>query len=1050
MHSKHFNRVISASLSALMALGSITPAMASTSIFNLEVEIDDEPSLVSVQVPAVINMKFKIDGTVEVPSDLSIINLDQNNSVKLVELSVEGQNGWSVKDYSLDLNNLDTDTKQLSMQFNGDKTQDGGEVALTESNWTIEAQESLPLTVDVKMPKQTAANEGQIAKANWTFAIIDELTCSECGTEVQSANQHKLECGHYSCANDGLTHTPASCGINGHYNCDNGTHGTCSICGELECEGEHGQGVCEAPAYTTLTVDYDNGLMLPGSTNSAKFNWTTNVVGNKLVSVTSSNPDVAEAQAISSLATGEETNGEQQVAITAKTRGTAIITGTLESGETSTFTVEVSELQNDTGSGEDAPSGEVEGSDGLKSGDTVKPEDITVTIPVVNPDGSEGEIEVTPDSITGGSLTEGENTITATVNVNGMTINITIVINIASSNPSNGLIQTVPEAQAAGWTFAVYEEGLQVTGFENVNFQANINVPEQIGDFKVLSIGDNVFKNQTNLKSITVPDTVKSIGDNTFSGCTNLASIDLGNGLLSIGSSAIAECTSLKSIDIPGSIETWGESVFSGCTGLENVRFKDGLSSIGSKAFSGCSKLDNVTIIGSIKSISEEAFTGCTGLSNLRFEEGVTVINTKVFNGCTSLTNVKLPDTLITVGGQSFIDCTALESVTFGKSVEVIGKSSFSGCVKLKSVDIPDSVTKINNQAFENCSELSNVTLGSGLKTLNTKAFRNTNLSKLEIPEGVETIGGYIVQGANVDYLFIPKSVKTLSDYACTGVSTIDVENTYANEPCLIKAGISPGIARGVSSGSTVRLVYGDKSIEIPTYAAKDNKIVQGKDFGFAYHFNVAPPENMGVLNTPYYDNGVKITSYPIWTAIKFSSGTYPLLYKDIDYSYSGTYSGYKINKTTTDIYEVYYDCNYAFYTAKDPGLFNVIVHFQDGTYLNCINIEGYTVKPYSYGSSNLPITDKWGDVPDTHCCYWPSGGDWWGMPAADLNTAVRNTEGKSKFYPKEKINNGNGNGANHEGHLAYFYKDTVNKIITLATTSSMGNYQCWGPGYWG
>ena len=73
-----------------------------------------------------------------------------------------------------------------------------------------------------------------------------------------------------------------------------------------------------------------------------------------------------------------------------------------------------------------------------------------------------------------------------------------------------------------GFTFSSYEDGLQIDSFENKQFKSEINVPEQIGDFKVLKIGDDVFSGQSNLKKITVPSVVNNIGKNAFNGCTGI------------------------------------------------------------------------------------------------------------------------------------------------------------------------------------------------------------------------------------------------------------------------------------------------------------------------------------------------------------------------------------------------------------------------------------------------------------------------------------------------------------------------------------------------
>lgn len=288
---------------------------------------------------------------------------------------------------------------------------------------------------------------------------------------------------------------------------------------------------------SSLTVDWENGLLIPGSNKEAVFKWSSTDSNDKLVSVESSNPEIADVADIMTLSAGEYT-GQLPVTVNAKSRGTTTITGELQSGETASFKVEVSEYN---ASGE--PSVDIDGE--LNEGDTLEPGDITVNVPIITPDGEEDTMPVTPDELPSTELKPGDNEIELEVDVNGQTITIIIHINIVSSNPSNGLTQSIQEAQAMGFTFSSYEDGLQIDSFENLQFKSEINVPEQIGDFKVLKIGTGVFKNQTNLKKITLPSTVTEIGESAFSDCTNLSEIVAPGEMVEIGNDAFDGCSIL-------------------------------------------------------------------------------------------------------------------------------------------------------------------------------------------------------------------------------------------------------------------------------------------------------------------------------------------------------------------------------------------------------------------------------------------------------------------------------------------------------------------------
>ncbi|WP_217901171.1 leucine-rich repeat protein [Metamycoplasma hominis] len=56
----------------------------------------------------------------------------------------------------------------------------------------------------------------------------------------------------------------------------------------------------------------------------------------------------------------------------------------------------------------------------------------------------------------------------------------------------------------------------------------------------------------TNIKSITIPGSVKEIGERAFSDCTNLEELILNEGLEKIGESAFFGCWNLKKVIYKG------------------------------------------------------------------------------------------------------------------------------------------------------------------------------------------------------------------------------------------------------------------------------------------------------------------------------------------------------------------------------------------------------------------------------------------------------------------------------------------------------------------
>lgn len=169
-------------------------------------------------------------------------------------------------------------------------------------------------------------------------------------------------------------------------------------------------------------------------------------------------------------------------------------------------------------------------------------------------------------------------------------------------------------------------------GVGNVLYEAGIDFMAELG-----YVPDRAFE-ESNIKTIDIPDRVTSIGTNAFYACHELTSVTIGNGVTSIGSDAFGKCTSLESIVIP-----------------------DNVTSIGRYAFTDCYSLKNVTIGNSVTSTGDGAFNKCTSLESVTIPDSVTSIDYGTFRYCSSLKRVEIPDSVRSIGSYAFYDCGELE-----------------------------------------------------------------------------------------------------------------------------------------------------------------------------------------------------------------------------------------------------------------------------------------------------------------------------------------------------------------------------------------------------
>ncbi len=336
-----------------------------------------------------------------------------------------------------------------------------------------------------------------------------------------------------------------------------------------------------------------------------------------------------------------------------------------------------------------------------------------------------------------------------------------------------------------------------VIGYTDSSANATVSLRENTA-----GIAGEVFSDRSNLRSITIPGSVKSIG--VFRNCQNLASVVLGNGITSIDAHAFSGCIALESITIPDSVTSIGSSAFYDCKSLTGITIPDSVTSIGSSAFYNCKSLTGITIPDSVTSIGSSAFAGCWGLTSITIPDSVTSIGNDAFYGCEGLTSITIGKGVAEIGDCAFLYCLALESITVAKgntayhmagnclietasktlllgfdnsviptdgSVASIGDYAFYNCTSLAGITIPDSVTSIGDYAFYNCTSLAGITIPDSVTSIGSSAFSNcTGLTGITIPDSVTSIGDYAFYNCtSLAGITIPDSVTSIGRFAFSG-----------------------------------------------------------------------------------------------------------------------------------------------------------------------------------------------------------------------------------------------------------------------------------------
>ena len=224
----------------------------------------------------------------------------------------------------------------------------------------------------------------------------------------------------------------------------------------------------------------------------------------------------------------------------------------------------------------------------------------------------------------------------------------------------------------------------------NSGYSGSVSIPSSVRNgtiaYKVIAIGENAFDN-SDITSVSIPNTIESIDREAFIDCTKLTSISIPSSVKTIGTWAFNGCSSLTTISIPSSVTSIGYDAFANTLWYNNQ--PEGLIYVGKVAYKYKGIMPENTTIEIVEGtleIAGTAFRNCTGLTSIKMPNTITSIGWNAFNGCTSLISVALPNSLKTIDWHAFYGCTGLTSITIPNSVQVICGNAFSGCNHLKSV----------------------------------------------------------------------------------------------------------------------------------------------------------------------------------------------------------------------------------------------------------------------------------------------------------------------------------------------------------------------------
>ncbi len=440
----------------------------------------------------------------------------------------------------------------------------------------------------------------------------------------------------------------------------------------------------------------------------------------------------------------------------------------------------------------------------------------------------------------------------ATVNngkVTGISNGSAVIIAISPSGITATCEVTVAE-NTNGFTFEEFGEGYAVVNYTGK--ETSLAIPSTYNGKPVISIGriygypiGEGLINSSNIKNVTLPNTLKYIGVLSFANCTSLQTINIPNNVVAIYQAAFSGCTSLSSITIGSGINTIPDKCFYNCKTLTAVSLPDTIESIGQQAFQNCVSLKTLDLGNKLESIGEQAFFGCEKLESIDIPSSIKYFDffPRLFEKCNSLKKLTVPSLsceltalfyenaipsslieLIVLGGNTIKEgalsgCGSLEKLTLpfiGANASettaspstlfgyVFGKTSYTGSATTRqryvlgdtytTYHIPTSLKHVSILggviffgAFINCVNLESISISNNVTSIGDDAFelcKSLTSVSFEDNSQLTSIGNLTFYNcSSLSNMVIPSSVTGIGEYAFSGCSSLTIYCEASSTP---------------------------------------------------------------------------------------------------------------------------------------------------------------------------------------------------------------------------------------------------------------------------
>ncbi|WP_028516463.1 leucine-rich repeat protein [Ruminococcus flavefaciens] len=193
-----------------------------------------------------------------------------------------------------------------------------------------------------------------------------------------------------------------------------------------------------------------------------------------------------------------------------------------------------------------------------------------------------------------------------------------------------------------------------------------VEIPAALGRYKVVSIADEAFRGNPDIKYVTLPSTISKIDESAFS-----------------------ECKNLKSINFPSSLESIGGYAFNTNHSLDGIKLNSGLRKIKNDTFQLCISVKALTIPPLVETICDHALHGMHSMETLRFCEGVKKIEKTAALNSYKISRIIIPPSVEEIQEYAVGYRYYSPDYNLCSNVEIYGKKGTEAERYAKDNDIP-------------------------------------------------------------------------------------------------------------------------------------------------------------------------------------------------------------------------------------------------------------------------------------------------------------------------------------------------------------------------